>query len=296
MSRRPGVGRVLSRIVTTIPTSAGAGDRHGTFAPARSEWLESRDHVRNLVRQEMIGRQLDRHLPAAPQRVLDVGAGQGTQSIRLARAGHQVLAVEPDGEMRAAFTAALAAEPAAVRDRVILADGAVGRLEPVVHDRRFDAVLLLGVLMYLPASEPVLAELAARVAPGGFLAIAARTATSAVWRPAARQDWLAAAEALAEYDAARAEGRDLRYVNEIGSQARADTVETLVGQAATAGLELEQWYGVRVAVDLAELDPAPPTDPAQWQALLAVEERLGAVDPYRQLAQLAHLILRRPPT
>ncbi|BCJ31803.1 class I SAM-dependent methyltransferase [Actinocatenispora sera] len=280
--------------MTTIPTSAETGDRHGTFAPARSEWLQSRDHVRNLVRQEMIGRQLDRHLPAAPQRVLDVGAGQGTQSIRLARAGHQVLAVEPDGAMRAACTAALAAEPAAVRDRVTLADGAVGRLAPVVADRRFDAVLLLGVLMYLPASGPALAELAAHVAPGGFLAVAARTTTSALWRPAARQDWLAAAETLAEHEAARAEGRDLRYVNEIGSQARADTFETLVGQAATAGLELEQWYGVRVAVDLAELDPVPPTDPAEWQALLDVEERLGTTDPYRQLAQLAHLILRRP--
>jgi hypothetical protein len=28
-------------------------------------------------------------------------------------------------------------------------------------------------------------------------------------------------------------------------------------------------------------------------ALLDVEERLGATDPYRQLGQLAHLILRR---
>ena len=38
-------------------------------------------------------------------------------------------------------------------------------------------VLLLGGLMYLPASGPVIAELAALVAPGGFLALAARTTT-----------------------------------------------------------------------------------------------------------------------
>ena len=31
-------------------------------------------------------------------------------------------------------------------------------------------------------------------------------------------------------------------------------------------------------------------------ALLDVEERLGATDPYRQLGQLAHLILRKPYT
>lgn len=280
--------------MTTTPSGAAFDDtRLGTFAPARPEWLARIDRVRNLVRQEMISRQLDRHLPPPPQTILDVGAGQGTQSIRLARAGHHVLAVEPDGEMRAAFTAALAAEPSAVRDRVVLGEGALGRLDTVVGERRFDAVLLLGVLMYLPDSEPVITELAAHVARGGFLAVAARTTTSALWRPAARQDWPAAAAALAEYDAARAERRDMRYVNEIGTPARADSFEKLVGIARTAGLELEQWYGVRVAVDLAEHDPATPSDPAEWEALLAVEDRLGTMDPYRQLAQLAHLILRR---
>ena len=44
---------------------------------------------------------------------------------------------------------------------------------------------------------------------------------------------------------------------------------------------------------MAELDPAPPSDPGELAALLDVEERLGATDPYRQLGQLAHLILRR---
>lgn len=107
-------------------------------------------------------------------RVLDVGAGQGTQSIRLARAGHQVLAVEPDPAMRGVFAAALAAEPAEVQDHVSLRPGSVGNLRAVTGDEDYDAVLLLGVLMYLQASEPVIAELAARVAPGGILALAAR--------------------------------------------------------------------------------------------------------------------------
>ena len=86
----------------------------------------------------------------------------------------------------------------------------------------------------------------------------------------------------------------MRYVNEIGTTARADGFDTLVGLAHAAGLELEEWYGVRVAVDLAEIDPDPPSNSDEWEALLDVEERLGATDPYRQLAQLANLILRRP--
>lgn len=46
-------------------------------------------------------------------------------------------------------------------------------------------------------------------------------------------------------------------------------------------------------VGAGELDPPPPSDPAELAALLDVEERLGATDPYRQLGQLAHLILRK---
>ena len=228
-----------------------------------------------------------------PARVLDVGAGQGTQSIRLARAGHHVLAIEPDADMRAAFAAALGAEPGQVRDRVMLREGSVGSLAVVTGGEVYDVVLLMGVLMYLPASPPVIAELAAHVAPGGFIALAIRTTTSALWRPAARQDWQAALAAFEEHDAAQIEGRDMGYINEIGTPARADDLEALTAAAATDGLELEHWYGVRIAVDLEELDPAPPPDPRQLAALLDVEERLGAADPYRQLGQLAHLILRQ---
>jgi S-adenosylmethionine-dependent methyltransferase len=267
-----------------------------TFGTGRPTWLGRLGNVRNVVRQEMISRQLARHLPEHPARVLDVGAGQGTQSIRLARAGHQVLAVEPDTGMRAAFRAALGTEPGQVRDRVLLRDGSVGRLAAVTGGEVYDIVLLMGVLMYLPASPPVIAELAAHVAPGGFLAVAVRTTASALWRPAARQDWLAALAAFDEYDAAQIDGRDMRYTNEIGTPARADDLEALTAAAAAAGLELENWYGVRIAVDLEELDPAPPSDPGQLAALLDVEERLGATDPYRQLGQLAHLILRKTDT
>lgn len=150
--------------------------------------------------------------------------------------------------------------------------------------------------MYLPASQPVIAALAPYVAPGGFLAAAVRTATSAVWRPAARQDWQAALAAFGEYDRARAEGRDMHYLNEIGAPARADDLGALTTLATAHGLRLETWYGVRIAVDPDELDPAPPSDRRQLAALLDVEERLGATDPYRQLGQLAHLILRKVST
>ena len=89
----------------------------------------------------------------ATVRVLDVGAGQGTQSIRLARAGHQMLAVEPDPGMRGAFRAALGTEPGQVRDRVMLREGSADNLVAVTGDEVYDIVLLMGVLMYLSAGR-----------------------------------------------------------------------------------------------------------------------------------------------
>jgi S-adenosylmethionine-dependent methyltransferase len=266
----------------------------GSFEVARERWLTGLRNVRNVVRQEIITRQLREHLPDRPGRVLDVGAGQGTQSLRLARAGHSVVAVEPDPEMRAQLRAALHTAPADVGERVRVVAGSVGDLDSSIAAERYDVVLCLGVLMYLPESRPAITELARYVAPGGLLCVAVRTPVSALWRPAARQDWHAALEALDESAAAQAQGRDMRYLNEIGAPARTDDVDALAQVAAGSGLELVRWYGVRVAVDLAELDPPAPSDPAQLAALLDVEEYLGGTDPYRQLAQLAHLILRRP--
>lgn len=275
------------------PTSHGTAPQ-STFGLARPGWLGALGNVRNVVRQEMISRQLDKHLPSPGAWVLDLGAGQGTQSIRLARLGYHVHAIEPDADMRAAFHAVLSREPAEVQGRVRLQDGRIGELAEVTGDRAYDVVLVLGVLMYLPASQPVISELVTHLAPGGLLALAIRTNTSAVWRPVARQDWPAALAAFDEYETARRERRDMRYVNEIGTRARADDPAELTSYASTLGLRLENWYGVRIAVDPEEADPEPPRDPRQLAALLDVEERLGATDPYRQLGQLAHLIFRWP--
>ncbi|HTX84756.1 MAG TPA: methyltransferase domain-containing protein [Streptosporangiaceae bacterium] len=273
---------------------APRADSEGSFGVARERWLGGLGNVRNVVRQEIIARQLRKHLPDRPVRILDVGAGQGTQCLRLARAGHRVVAIEPDPEMRAQLQAALEIEPADAGRRLKVVAGSIGDLDSAIAGEAYDVVLCLGVLMYLPEGRSAITELATYVAPGGLLCVAVRTPVSAVWRPAARQDWPAAPEALDESASAQAQGRDMRYLNEIGAPARTDDIGTLAAVAAESGLELVRWYGVRVAVDLAELDPPAPADLRQLAALLDVEEHLGATDPYRQLAQLAHLVLRRP--
>nr|WP_203615347.1 methyltransferase domain-containing protein [Streptomyces sp. SID13726] len=229
----------------------------------------------------MVARQLDEQIvgryPVGQRlRVLDVGMGQGTQALRLARAGHQVTGVEQDPRMISAAREALAAEPEGIRERVRLVQGD-GR-DTGVHflPGSFDVVLCHGVLMYVQEPDPLLAGLARMLAPGGLLSLLVRNGDALAMRPGLGGDW---DMALPAFDATT-------YRNRLGLDVRADRLDTLTATLAGIGAPLQAWYGVRVftdtAVDGAEI-------PADVETLLACEERAGRTDPYRGVAALLHL-------
>jgi len=260
------------------------GEGSGSFGAGRDPWLSRQSNLRTVVRHELVARQLMAHLPTAPSRVLDVGAGQGTQAIRLARLGHHVVAVEPSATMRAAFEASAASEPADVRARLQVVDGALGRL---AASERFDVVCCHGVLMYLAQAGPAVVELCDLVAPGGVVSLLARNADGMALRPGLRRDW---AEVLTALDAMGQP--EPRYTNEIGVLARADRLEHLAAYVSGRRMHVEAWYGVRVLTDGDDVERPAPDEP-ELGALLAAEERMGRTDPYRRLAALVHVVGRR---
>ncbi|MFG3201898.1 class I SAM-dependent methyltransferase [Streptomyces sp. NPDC048192] len=209
-------------------------------------------------------------------RVLDVGMGQGTQALRLARLGHQVTGVEQDPTMIAAARRALAAEPEGIRERVRLVQGD-GR-DTGVHflPGSFDVVLCHGVLMYVEEPDPLVAGLARMLAPGGLLSLLVRNGDALAMRPGLAGDW---AGALAAFDTTA-------YRNRLGLDVRADRLASLTATLAGIAAPLHAWYGVRVFTDTAADDAEIPDG---LETLLAVEERAGRTDPYRGVAALLHL-------
>jgi S-adenosylmethionine-dependent methyltransferase len=193
--------------------------------------------------------------------------------------------------MRAAFTAAVRAEPDDVRRRLSLVDaglGPSGRLSGAADGRRFDVVLLHGVLMYLDPPGPAVVQVCDLVAPGGVLSLLARNGAALALRPGLRGQW---SQTLAALDEACQDRPG--YVNELGVPARADRLETLASYVSGRRMHVEAWYGVRVLTDGVSADEPAPADPIQLAALLDAEERAGCTDPYRRVAPLLHIVGRR---
>jgi S-adenosylmethionine-dependent methyltransferase len=247
------------------------------FQSGEARWVERLGNLRNAIRQELIRRQLSRHVVAG-MTVLDVGCGQGTQAIELARIGCRVTGIEPSAALRT-----LCAESAASSGLALdLLDGTIEQLDDLLFGRHFDLVCAHGVLMYMPSRRDAVSRLARRVADRGLLSITFRNGHALGFRPAMRRDW---AGALAAMDSDE-------YLNELGVRARADRMDAVERDLVAAGFGIESWYGVRVFNDAIDSD-AQVSAGDDLAALFDAEDAAGCRDPYRWLASQLHIVARR---
>ncbi len=232
-----------------------------------------------MVRYTLVASQLEEHLPPPPARVADVGGGAGQQAIPLARNGYEVTILDPSPTMLREAHRTLASEGKDVRRRVSLVQGEGERAVEILGGESFDAVLCLGVLMYLEDPRPMIQQLAAIGRPGALVCVLAKNASALALRPGLEGRYK---DALAALDADRDLGR-LEVVT------RGDTVEGLSALFEEAGLGVVQWYGVRMFTD--HLGDRPPG--SELPEILKLEWEASRRDPYRAVARLIHLIGQR---
>ncbi len=116
-------------------------------------------------------RQVLHLIPAAPCRVLDIGAGTGRDAAAFAAMGHSVVAAEPTAELRER-AAALHPSP-----RIEWLDDALPDLPRLsARGGRFDFVMLTAVWMHLDAGQRgrAMPRLASLVCPGGVAVFSLR--------------------------------------------------------------------------------------------------------------------------
>jgi len=232
--------------------------------------------VKGQVRTYVLHQQLLRHLPLPPASVLDVGGGAGHQSLPLARLGYDVTILDPSTAMLAKAEERVAQEPEDVRSRIRLVRAAGEAAVEATGGRQFSAVLCHGVLMYLPAPEPLIEVLCRCIGPGGVVSVMALNAGTMAVRPALEHRW---AEALAGFDATS-------EVGVLGTPTRGDTVAHLSELLRRGGVEPRAWYGVWLFSDWMDL-PVADTD---VESVAEVELQASLRDPYRQLSRVFHLV------
>lgn len=115
--------------------------------------------------------------------------------IALASAGFEVIGVDPSSRLLDIADHAIEFAPHGIRDRVRLVRGGLEDLpESVGAD--FDAVCCHGVVMYLSALAPAIAELAQLTAPGGLVSVLGQNAAGIALRAGMTGDWQGAIDGI----------------------------------------------------------------------------------------------------
>ena len=246
---------------------------------ASERFLDLYKTLRGVVRLELIQRQLYEHLGHPPAKVCDVGGGAGHNSIPLARLGYEVKILDPSEDMLREAQQTLEAEDEAVQGRVEFVNGVGEEAPRIFGEEAFDAVLCHGVMIYLEDPDPLIEALSAVSRPGAVISILTKNAAALAMRPALEGRY---EEALTAFDTDR-------ETNYLGIDTRSDKIPELSAKLEKHGVELEEWYGVRVFTD--HLDDRPPG--SDLSKILEAEWEAGRRDPYRGVARLVHLVGRK---
>ncbi|GAB7191157.1 tRNA uridine 5-oxyacetic acid(34) methyltransferase CmoM [Kineococcus sp. NUM-3379] len=226
------------------------------------------------------------HLPG-PLRVIDVGGGDGADSLPLARAGHSVTVL--DFSRPLLDTAAAAAQAAGLAERVRTVHAGIDDLpglridgEPVTG--AFDAVLCHNVVHYRADLRATVAALAGLLRPGGVVSLIA---------PNPAMDVLVAAVRRTDPEAALAV-LDSPTVHSVTFDHPMRRVEAVAAEAAlaAAGCTVEHRFGIRCVMDLIA-DDEIKHDPGFYRRLEELELALCDREPYRHTARFWQLTATR---
>jgi S-adenosylmethionine-dependent methyltransferase len=237
--------------------------------------------VPGRLRSELAWENLRRFLPGKEfgLRVLDLGGGTGSMSLRLARMEFQVVLLDSSGEMLA--IARKEAETSGLADRIAFRQADAGQLDNLFEAEFFDVVVCHNLLEYVDEPSAILRSIAQVVRKDGVVSLVTRNRAGEVLKAAIKSgDWrLAKANLSAETVMDSLFHKPLRLF---------DPAE-LRHALARAGLGVVAEYGVRVFSDYLDSDDL---DGEAYRQLLETELTLGAQPQFVAIARYSQLIAR----
>lgn len=253
-----------------------------TFDQNLAAWKTMQNEPWMRLRYELAQEYVQQHLPPAPAQILDVGGGNGFDSIPLALAGYQVMVLDSSAGML--DDARSYAESLGVAAHITLVHGSIDTLADVLPDSSADLIFCHNVLQYVAAPAQAIAGLYRLLAPGGRLSIINPNPASEALRLACQT-----------YDLARAAASlhaTEHYVPAFDVVVQRYTAIQMIEWLRSAGFDLVGHYGIRCICDYLA-DNERKSDPAFYADLYALERSMGTLDPYRQIARFMHLIAQK---
>lgn len=261
------------------------GAAAGVFGARAGEWASWQASPWGRLRYDVVRETTARAIAGLPGRlrVIDVGGGDGADSLPLAEDGHDVTVLDVAPEL--VVQAQLTAETRGVADRVRIVRADLDDLEAGAGELgTFDVVLCHNVLHYRADVATTVRFLAALTRPGGVLSVMAPNPAMDVLSAAVRrQDPM---RALAVLDAPTVHGETFDH-----PMRRLEAAE--VEQALEdAGCTVEHRFGIRCVMDLIA-DDERKSEPAFYEQLLDLELQLCEREPYWRTARFWQLTARR---
>lgn len=126
------------------------------------------DSLKGIVRLRVLERDFDQWVEPAPQRWLDVGAGQGQFALKLAAKGHHVSLVDISSEMLAQAQQAFAEAGLLAQAEFICCP--LQNMQDFIFGQ-YDGVMCHAVMEWLQEPHRLLPNLTPLVKPGGWLSV-----------------------------------------------------------------------------------------------------------------------------
>lgn len=237
------------------------------------------DSMKGRLRLAVLRRDFAEAVPAAPLRVLDIGAGQGQWALEMLAAGHSVLLTDLSRNMLEASRQRIAEshlpEPAKQRARWL--ESGVQDLAQRL-DETFDLIVCHAVMEWLEQPFSLLQWIQPLLAPRAWVSLIFYNRDGLIFKNLLRANY------------AKVERQDFRGSRGSLTPLNPLAVQDVLHWAEAAGFELVCRSGIRVFHDYVLDKNNYAKDPDTVERLELVYSR---VPPFRDLGRYQHFLLRK---
>ena len=246
-------------------------------------WKEWQSYPWGKLLYTILRFNLQRHFDDRPRRVLDVGGGNGFNSIYFAQQGHAVTLLDYSPKMLA--EARQAAEKEQVLDQITFCQADVAAIQERLAGQQFDLILCHLMIEFVPDPQKALRDICGLLAPGGFLSVLDANRYSEVYRKAFQTNDLPAALEVVETK---------EYFHPwFNRPTPLFSSSEMIDMLRANGCEPAGDYGVLCLC--AYLPNEPKYEAGYFKALEELECRLTDTYPYNLLARFYQVIMQKKP-